>query len=295
MKNIKFSGIVAVLAAIAISVAGCDQSSDPTPQPSQPPQQESIPANLVGTWVDAVWGDTLTLRANGTFTLVFDGFPENGTFSVSGNSLTMTFPGEGPETGTFSQVGNTLTLFLWGEQMVFTRQGAGYQPSPPLPGPTPPPPPPPAQPLTYWRAIQIAEERYFGDFFLMLVNWDSATNTLIATHRVHGPFIAVLGGNAQAQFNFHYQVEITFSGGTTDATITSVRYRTVTTSGTATFVALSGLSQAPSNNNPLFEPWTSSSSVTATVNRILNVLLTRRSGDTFTFRGTPNTRITFPL
>jgi len=144
MKNMSKFGIIAITAIIGLSMAGCNQSSDPAQQ------QGSIPANLVGTWVDTEWGDTLTLRANGTFTFASNGFSENGIFSVSGNNFTITFPGESPQTGPFSQVGNTLTIFIDGEQLVFIRQGAGSQPpAPQPPAPQPPAPQPPApQPPT---------------------------------------------------------------------------------------------------------------------------------------------------
>ena len=158
MKNLSKIGIIAITAIIGLSMAGCNQSSDPAPQ------QGSIPANLVGTWVDTEWGDTLTLRANGTFTLAFNGFSENGIFSVSGNNFTITFPGESPQTGPFSQVGNTLTIFIDGEQLVFTRQGAGSQPTapqPPAPQPPAPQPPTPQPPVVTFTPPSRAQIEAF--------------------------------------------------------------------------------------------------------------------------------------
>jgi len=81
-----------------------------------PPQEGQIPANLVGTWLAEY--DMLVLNANGTFGWTFG----EGTASVSGNNITLTFTDQEPQTGTFSQVGNTLTLFIWDQQFVFTRQ-----------------------------------------------------------------------------------------------------------------------------------------------------------------------------
>ena len=61
---------------------------------------------------------SLTLNADGTFswTFVFPGEPtenETGTYTVSGNTMTITETGEdGPETFTILRSGDTLTLTL---------------------------------------------------------------------------------------------------------------------------------------------------------------------------------------
>ena len=162
MKNFFKLGIIAMVAVIGLSTTACDQANEPGSETGT----GQISANLVGTWVDNEWGDTLTINANGTFTWIQNGWIDSGTFSVSGNSFTMTIPGEGSVMGTFSQAGNTLTLFAWGEQLVFTRQGAG-----------PPPPPPPEPGNITWTARAVG----FPSTTRIEFDFSASVPTLLAT------------------------------------------------------------------------------------------------------------------
>ena len=65
-------------------------------------------ADVVGLWVCPYDGLTLTFRADNTFTWTELGSSENGTYTVSGNTVMLTFPGEGTYPATVS--GNTISF-----------------------------------------------------------------------------------------------------------------------------------------------------------------------------------------
>jgi len=81
------------------------------------------------------------LNANGTLVMTDFGSPQSGTFSVSGNNITITLSGEEPMTGTFVLVGDTLTLSMAEWDWRLYREGAGgitwsAAPSPGIPTPS---------------------------------------------------------------------------------------------------------------------------------------------------------------
>ena len=96
--------------ALALALAGCGAS----PGDAHP---------IVGTWFYG--GDppaTYTFRANGTVTMQTNGSSFDGTWSASGNQLTLAFQGNS-ETHQFHISGNTLYIYFDGEGLVpFTRQ-----------------------------------------------------------------------------------------------------------------------------------------------------------------------------
>jgi len=111
-----------------------------TDNTEQTPPQGQIPSNLVGTWEDE-GGGSLVLNANGTLVMTDFGSPQSGTFSVSGNNITITLSGEEPMTGTFVLVGDTLTLSMAEWDWRLYREGAGgitwsAAPSPGIPTPS---------------------------------------------------------------------------------------------------------------------------------------------------------------
>jgi len=92
MKNtIKFLGIIAIVAIIGFSMAGCKDS------------EEDLDVTLLyGTWRDDKRGNTLTFNENGTFIAG----SWNGTFRVTGSSrLYLTFSNRPNE-----ELGNTIEL-----------------------------------------------------------------------------------------------------------------------------------------------------------------------------------------
>ena len=96
--------------AFSLVLAGCGGSGSPA---SDPP-----PHPIVGTWF--LSGDppvTYTFRANGTLTTQTNGFSFDGTWSASGNQLTLT----GDGTFQFHISGNTLTIYFDGP-VPFIRQ-----------------------------------------------------------------------------------------------------------------------------------------------------------------------------
>ena len=111
MKRLQRLPVFLVLCvALAVPVACGD---DPT----------GLPSGLVDSWTltriqdcdfDSGTGDfgTLTLRSNGTYTYTMDGEVEDeGTFSVSGDALTITSSTENEtDTGSFTLSGNTLVI-----------------------------------------------------------------------------------------------------------------------------------------------------------------------------------------
>ena len=118
--------------------------------------------------------------------------------------------------------------------------------------------------------------------------WDSSSKTLIVSSMYPGNSFNGAFSGTSAQFQFEYEIEITFSSGNTDANITGVRYRIKVTYGNPAFVTYTGLSQAPSGSNPLYESWQSSN-----INTVKD-LTQQKAGATVTIRGTTG-QITFPL
>ena len=76
---------------------------------------------LIGTWV-ATGGLEYIFNTDGTFEANPPGQDTMfGTFSVSGNNLTLNADGHPAFTGTFFLEGNTLTMTFGSESLVFTR------------------------------------------------------------------------------------------------------------------------------------------------------------------------------
>jgi hypothetical protein len=118
----------------------------------------------------------------------------------------------------------------------------------------------------------------FPNFWVRDGVWNSATNTYTTTNIGEARNGAFQG--TSAQFSYRHEVEVSFSNGNTNATITGVRYRIIVYWGNAAFATYVGLGQAPSNSNPLIEPWQNSSiSGFANVNN-------RPVGSTVVIRGT---------
>ena len=104
-----------LLLVLGMAVAGCDNSTSPTNN------NNSNEVILIGTWVTS-GGLEYKFNTDGTFEASQPGQDTMfGTFSVSGNNLTLNSDGELAFTGTFFLEGNTLTMTFGGESMVFTR------------------------------------------------------------------------------------------------------------------------------------------------------------------------------
>ena len=115
--------------------------------------------------------------------------------------------------------------------------------------------------------------------------WDNNKFTSLNTSA--SSFSGTFQGTS-ATFGFAYEIEVTFSNGNTDGTITGIRHRLVVTSGNSAFATYVGLSSAPTSSNPLYEAWQSSS-----LSTFIN-LAEQRAGATVTIKGTRG-QITYPF
>ena len=123
MKNkSKFFGIIAIIAAIGFSMTACGQSNDPAPAPAPAPAPDPGPQQPVGPNVSGNWtmGDNRLNFVNG-FWYRFYGAAMymNGTFSISGNNITIVHTHTGgsavanvQQTGIVSATAQTLTLTI---------------------------------------------------------------------------------------------------------------------------------------------------------------------------------------
>jgi len=92
--------------------------------------------------------------------------------------------------------------------------------------------------------------------------------------------------------SFHYEVEVSFSSGNANATITNVRHRIVLTYANDSACLYLGLPSVPNDSNPFKDKWINTGSM-ATAGNTIKALVTQKSGDIVTIRDT-QTRITFP-
>lgn len=124
----------------------------------QPPEQQAAQANVSGQYFLQQTGATLVLNQDGSFTLSAPNRPPSpGQYTVSGNSLTLTYNATG-RSANFRIQGDQ---FFTDTGLAWVRQGgapaavadsasgqsssdAALPPPPPSPPPPPPPPPPPA-------------------------------------------------------------------------------------------------------------------------------------------------------
>jgi hypothetical protein len=120
MKNIlKLLGIIALVAVIGFGVIACDNGGGGG-------GGGGGSTSLAGTtWKATMEGMTLTLSlTQTTYTISFTGGnipPETGSYTVSGNTVTINSPEMGKMTGTLSADGKTLTINEMGG-LVFTKQ-----------------------------------------------------------------------------------------------------------------------------------------------------------------------------
>ena len=83
-------------------------------------------SELVGTWLqrDSAWDNTFTFNADGTGMLI-SGFEYSFTYTVSGDTLTLTYGPGDDEDFTFSVDGDLLTMVdIWDEQLLLDKQTA---------------------------------------------------------------------------------------------------------------------------------------------------------------------------
>jgi hypothetical protein len=120
MKNtIKLFGIIAFVAVIGFTFAACDDGKSGN-------GGNNGAGGLNGTAWEHVLPDaggvlTMTFTSNNTFTITYPGGapPANGTYTVSGSTLTATVDGT-TIIGTI--YGNSMTLVQDGTTMVFTKK-----------------------------------------------------------------------------------------------------------------------------------------------------------------------------
>jgi len=134
-------------------------------------------------------------------------------------------------------------------------------------------------PLDEHRARTLVDNAFtqagHPNFFVRGGTWNSSTNTY-TTDNIGQSRNGTFQGTS-AQFSYRYEVEVSFSSGNTNATITGVRHRIVVTWGNAVFATYVGLS---SPSYPLYEPWQNSSiSGFAAINNL-------PTGSTVVIRGT---------
>jgi hypothetical protein len=106
-KNL-WLGILVMALVFGMTIVGCD--NDPTDGDS----------SIIGTWV-GFGGLEYKFNNNGSYESSQGGSVGTGTYSISGNNLTLNFEGESL-TGTYSVNGNTLTMTFSGETRTFTRK-----------------------------------------------------------------------------------------------------------------------------------------------------------------------------
>jgi len=105
------------------------------------------------------------------------------------------------------------------------------------------------------RVEQAFVQAGHTNFWVRGGTWDSSTNTYFSDNVGNDRNGAFQG--TSAQFSYRYDIEVSFSEGNTNATITGLRYRMVVTWGNSSFLTYVGLSQGTSF--PLIESWQNSS------------------------------------
>lgn len=125
--------VPAVILCMTMFIAGCGDDEDDNKSPTGP----SGNANVVGTWETGAEGVTISIKYNENKSYTFSVkaedmalYTENGTYTVNGNSVTMTCSsctamGMGTECGdptTATVSGNTLTASYEDEPFTLTKK-----------------------------------------------------------------------------------------------------------------------------------------------------------------------------